>query len=149
MRILSILCLQVMYHQGRTKDNSFMKVVSTYRIHSTSSEYVLMNCSEGVCWQRKAFKLFRSATHHHIEDIMGYSVLMRRFGRVYSFGQPCMKTLEISSGAVERVRGMGISIQEMPCHSPTTFRLSSLMSGNQLHGTISKVKELRVHLSSS
>jgi hypothetical protein len=30
-----------------------------------------------------------------MEDIMGYSILMRRFGRVDSFGQPCMKTLEI------------------------------------------------------
>jgi hypothetical protein len=118
-----------MYHQGRTKENSFMKVISTYGIYRTSSESVLIDCSEGVCRQRKAFKLFRSATHHHMEDIMGYSVLIQRFGRVDSFGQPCMKTLEISSEGVEHVRGMGISIQEMPCHSPTTFRLSSLMSG--------------------
>jgi hypothetical protein len=92
------------------------------------SEFVLMDCSEGVCRQRKAFKLFRRATHHHMEDIMGYSILIRRFGRVDSFSQPCMKTLEISSEGVECVRCMGISIQEMPCHSPTTFRLSSLMS---------------------
>jgi hypothetical protein len=63
-----------------------------------------------------------------MEDIIGYSVLMRRFGRVDSFGQPCMKTLEISSGGVEHIRGTGISIQKMPCHSPTPFRLSSLMS---------------------
>jgi hypothetical protein len=41
---------------------------------------------------------------------MGFSVLMRRFGRVDSFGQPYMKTLEISSGGVERVKGTGISI---------------------------------------
>jgi hypothetical protein len=65
-----------MYHQGRTKENSFLKVVFTYGIHHTSSESVLMDFSEGVCRQRKAFKLFRSATHHHMEDIMGYSVLM-------------------------------------------------------------------------
>jgi hypothetical protein len=101
---------------GENKRKLILKVIFTYEIHHTSLESVLMDCLEGVCRQRKAFKLFRSATHHYMEDIMGYSVLMRRFGRVNSFGQPCMKTLEISSGGVEHVRGMGISIQEMPCH---------------------------------
>jgi hypothetical protein len=114
---------------GENKKNSFMKVVSTYGIHRTSSEFVLMACSEDVYQWRKALRSFRNATHHHMEDIMGYSILMRRFGRVDSFGQPCMKILRISSGDVERVRGTGISIQEMPFHSPTTSRLSSLMSG--------------------
>jgi hypothetical protein len=28
---------------------------------------------------------------------------------------------------VDHVRGTAISIQEMPCHSSTTFRLNSLM----------------------
>jgi hypothetical protein len=63
---------------------------------------------------------------------MGYSVLMQRFGRVHSFGQPCTKTLDILSGGVEHVRGTGISIQEMPCHSPTTLRLRSFMSGESI-----------------
>jgi hypothetical protein len=40
-----------------------------------------------------------------------------------------MKIQRISSGDVEHVRGTGISIQEMPCHSPTTSRVSSSMSG--------------------
>jgi hypothetical protein len=50
----------------------------------------------------------KDATHHPIEDIMGYSVLMQRFGRVDFFGQPFMKTQKISLGDVEHVRGMGI-----------------------------------------
>jgi hypothetical protein len=60
---------------------------------------------------------------------MGHSTYMRRFGSVDSFGQQCMKTQRISFEDVDHVRGTAISIQEMPCHSPTIFRLNSLMSG--------------------
>jgi hypothetical protein len=88
--------------------SSFMKVVSIYRIRHTSSESVLMACSEDVYRQRKAFQSFKDATHHHMEDIMGYFALMQRFGRVDSIGQPCMKTQKISSGDVEHVRSTGI-----------------------------------------
>jgi hypothetical protein len=52
-----------------------------------------------------------------MEDIMGYSTVMQRFGRVDSFGQPCMMTPKTSSEDVKHVRGMEISIQEMPCHN--------------------------------
>jgi hypothetical protein len=38
MQILSILWLQDMYHQGRTKESSFMRVVTTYGMNRTSSE---------------------------------------------------------------------------------------------------------------
>ena len=43
---------------------------------------------------------------------MGYYVLMQNFGRVVSSGQPCTKTLKISSEDVGHVRGTEISILE-------------------------------------
>ena len=127
-RILSILWLQVIYHHGKTKGSSSMKVVSTYGMNHTSSESALTACSEDVYRQKKASRLQNDATRHHMVDIMGHSALMQRSGKVDSFGQPCMKTRRTSSGDVERVRGMGTSIQEMPCHSPITSRLNFLMS---------------------
>jgi hypothetical protein len=51
---------------------------------------------------------------------MGHSALMLRFGKVDSSGQPSMKTQRTSSGDVMLVRGIGTSMQETPCHSPTT-----------------------------
>ena len=129
MQILLILWLQVMYHQGRTKGSSSMKVVSTYGMHHTSSEFALMAYSEGVYQQKKASKSSNDATHHHMDGIMVHCALILRSARVDSFGQPCMKIRKILSRDVERVRGMGILIQEMPCHSPTTSRSSSSMSG--------------------
>jgi hypothetical protein len=60
---------------------------------------------------------------------MGHSAHMLKFGNLDSFGQQCMKTQENSSEDVDLVRGIAILIQEMSCHSPTTFRLNSLMSG--------------------
>ena len=141
-QILLILWLQVMYHQGRTKGSSSMKVVCTYGMNYTSSESALTACSEGVYQWKKASRSSSDATHHHMENIMVHSALIRRSSKVDSFGQPCMKTQRTSSRDVERVRGTRISIQEMPCHSPTTSRLSFLMSGVLIIGTISKIKEL-------
>jgi hypothetical protein len=43
----------------------------------------------------------KDATHHHMEDIMGHSVLMQKSGKVDFSDQPCMKTRMISSGCVE------------------------------------------------
>ena len=60
---------------------------------------------------------------------MVHSTLIQRSGKVDFFGQPYMKTRKTSSGGVERVKGTGISIQEMPCHLPTTSRLNFSMSG--------------------
>jgi hypothetical protein len=88
-----------------------------------------MACSGDVYLLKKESKLLKDAIHHHMEDIIGYSAHMQRFGSVDSFSRQCMKTQEILSEGVDRVRGTVISIQEMPCHSPTTFRLISLMSG--------------------
>jgi hypothetical protein len=59
---------------------------------------------------------------------MDHSTHMPKFGSVDSFGQQCMKTQEKSSEDVDLVRGTAILIQEMSCHSPTTFKLNSLMS---------------------
>jgi hypothetical protein len=59
---------------------------------------------------------------------MGHSILMQKSGKVDFSSQLCVKTRRISSEGVDHVRGMGTSIQEMPCHSQTTFRLNSSMS---------------------
>jgi hypothetical protein len=59
---------------------------------------------------------------------MEHSALIRRSGKVDSFGQPCMKTQRTSSEDVKHVKGMGISVQVTSCHSPTTSRLNSSMS---------------------
>jgi hypothetical protein len=59
---------------------------------------------------------------------MEHSAHMPKIDSVDSFGQQCMKTQENSSKDVDHVRGMATSIQKTSCHSPTTFRLNSLMS---------------------
>ena len=117
-----------MYHQGRTKGSSSMKVVSTYGMDHTSSKAALTAYSEGVYRQKKASRSLNDATHHHMEGTMVHSVLIQRSSKVDSFGQPYMKTGKTSSGGMERVKGMRTSIQEMPCHLPTTSRSSSSMS---------------------
>jgi hypothetical protein len=54
-----------------------------------------------------------------MEDIIGHSALMLRFGKVDSFGQPCTMTPKNSYGGASHVRNMGISMQKTPCHSPS------------------------------
>jgi hypothetical protein len=58
----------------------------------TSSESTLIVYSGDVYRQKKASRSLNDVTHHHMEYIMGHFTLMQRFGRVDSFGQPCMKT---------------------------------------------------------
>ena len=129
MQILLILWLQVMYHQGRTNESLSMEVVSTYGINHTSSEFALTACLEGVYRQKKASRSQNDATHHHMEDIMVHDALMQRSSKVDFSGQPCMKTRRTLSGGVDHVRGMGTSIQEMSCQSPTISRSNFSMSG--------------------
>ena len=121
-QILLTLWLQVMYHQGRTKGSSSTKVISTYGMNRTSSESALMACSKDVYQWKKASRSSNDATHQHMEDIMVHSTLIRTSVKVDSSSQPCIKIRRTSSEGVEHVRGMGISIQEMRCHSPTTSR---------------------------
>ena len=90
-QILLTLWLQVMYHQGKTKESLSMKAISTYGMNRTSSESILTTCSEDVHRWKKASKSSNDATHHHMEDIMVHSALIQRSGKVDSFGQPCMK----------------------------------------------------------
>ena len=92
-----------------------MKVVSTYGMSHTSLEFALTAYLEDVYQQKKASRSSNDATHHNMEDIMVHFAPTRRFGKVDSFGQPCMKTQSILSIDVERVRGTGISIQR--CHA--------------------------------
>jgi hypothetical protein len=91
------------------------------------SESALIACLEDVYQQKRASRSLNDATRHRMEDIIEHSALMRRSGKVNSFGQPCMKTQRISFRDVELVRGMEISIQEMPCHSATISRLNFSM----------------------
>ena len=97
-----------------------MKVASTYGMNRTFTESTLMDCSGGVFWLRKQSRSLKDATHHHMGDIMGHSTLMLRFGKVDSSSQPCTMTPKNSYEGASRVRNMGISMQETPCHSPPT-----------------------------
>jgi hypothetical protein len=45
-----------------------------------------------------------------MEDIMGHSAHMQRFGDADSFGQQCMKTQENLLEDVDHVKGTAISI---------------------------------------
>jgi hypothetical protein len=105
-----------------------MRVVTIYGMSRTSSESAQIDSLEGMYRLKKESRLLKDATHHHMEVIMGHSVLMQKSGKVDFSGQLCMKTRRISSEGVEHIRGTGISIQEMSCHSQTTFRSSSSMS---------------------
>ena len=109
---------------GENKRKLIYESVSTYGMSRTSSESALMTYLEDVYQWKKASRSLSDATHHHMEDIMVHSALIRRCGKVDSFGQPCMKTRRTSSRDVECVRGAWTLIQEMPCHSPITSRLS-------------------------
>jgi hypothetical protein len=92
MQILSILWLQDIYHQEEIKQNSSMRVISTYGMIHTSSEYAQTGCSEDVYQLKKESKSLNVVTHHPMDDTIGHSKHMQRFGRVDSFSQPCMKT---------------------------------------------------------
>jgi hypothetical protein len=63
--------------------------------------------SKGVYQRKKESRSLKDAIHHHMEDIMGHSALMQKSSNVDFSGQPYMKTLKISFGDVEHVRGMG------------------------------------------
>jgi hypothetical protein len=91
-----------------------MKVVTTYGMNRTSSEYAQMDFSESVYRLKKESRFLKDATHHHMEVIMGHFVLMQKSSKVDFSDQLCMKTRRISSEGVEHVRGTGTSIQEMP-----------------------------------
>jgi hypothetical protein len=96
-----------MYHQGRINASLFKKVVSTYGMTRTSSEFVMMVYSGGVYQLKKESRSLKDVIHHHMENIMGHSVVMQKFSNVVFYSQLCMKTQKISSGDVEHVRGMG------------------------------------------
>jgi hypothetical protein len=54
-----------MYHQGRTKESSFIRVVTTYGMNNTSSESAQMDSLEGV-YQVKESRSLKDVTHHHM-----------------------------------------------------------------------------------
>jgi hypothetical protein len=81
-----------MYHQGRTKESSFTKVITTYGMNRISSESAQMDFLEGVYQLKKESILLKDPTHHHMEVIMGHSVLMQKSGKVDFSGHLCMKT---------------------------------------------------------
>jgi hypothetical protein len=117
-----------MYHQEKIKESSSMRVVSTYGTIRTSLDGAQTCCSEDAYQLKKESKSLNIVTHHPIEFTMGHSKHMQRFGRVDSFGQPCMKTQRTLFKDVDHVRSMATSIQEMPCCSLTTSRSSYLIA---------------------
>jgi hypothetical protein len=91
MQILLILWLQDMYHQGQIKESSFMRVVTTYGMSHTSSESTQTDSLEDVYQLKKESRSLKDVTHHHMEVIMGHSVLMQKSGKVDFSSQLCMK----------------------------------------------------------
>ena len=87
-----------------------MKVVATYGMNRTSTEFALVAHLDYVYLPRNAFKSLIDAINHHMEGIMGHSTLMQKFGRVDFCGQLCMKTPKILFGDAMHVKGMGTSI---------------------------------------
>jgi hypothetical protein len=67
------------------------KIVSTYEMNHTSSEFTLTVYSEDVYQWKKASRSANDATHHHTKDIMVHSALIGRSRKVDSSSQPCMK----------------------------------------------------------
>jgi hypothetical protein len=112
------------------------KLIYESRLHIWDPSYLFRVCADGLLRRcvptEEGIQIIQKCHSSPYGGHYGVSILMRRFSRVDSFGQPYMKTLEISSDDAEHVRGIGILIQEMPCHSPKTFRLSSLMSGESI-----------------
>ena len=53
--------------------------------------------------------------HHHMEDTMGHSEHMPRFGKVGSFDQTCIEMQKNSGGVAQDAKNTGISIPEMQC----------------------------------
>jgi hypothetical protein len=76
----------------------------------TSSESAQMDFSKGVYQLKKESRLLKDATHHHMEVIMGHSILMQKSRKVDFSSQLCMKTRRISSEGVGHIRGTRTSI---------------------------------------
>jgi hypothetical protein len=97
------------------------KLIYKSHLHIWDEPYLFRVCSDDLLKKcvpvEEAIKIIERHHYHHMEDIMVHFALIQRSGKVDSFGQPCMC-----------VRGTGISIQGMPCHSPTTSRSNPLMS---------------------
>jgi hypothetical protein len=69
-----------MYHQGRTKESSFIRVITTYEMSHTSLEFAQADSSEGVYQLKKESRSLKGATHHRMKDITGHSALMQKSG---------------------------------------------------------------------
>jgi hypothetical protein len=62
-----------------------MRVVFTYGMIRTSSEFVQMGYSKDVYQLKKESKSLKDAIHHPMEDTMEHSVHIRRSGNVDFF----------------------------------------------------------------
>ena len=69
------------------------------------------------------------AMHHRTEGTTEHSGPMQRFGKVDSFGQPCMEMPRSSYGDVPDVRNTGISIPVTQCPCRAIFRWKSSTYG--------------------
>jgi hypothetical protein len=128
-----------MYHQGRIRGNSSIKLVATCGMIHISIEFALMDCYEDVSQWKKPQKSWIDVMHHPIEDIMEHSVHMLKFGKVDSSGQRCIKIQRSLSKDVPDAKSMETLMLAMQCHSRTSSKWSYLMFGKFLHGTILKV----------
>jgi hypothetical protein len=65
-----------MYHQGRIRGNSSMKLVATCRMIHISIEIALKDCYGDMSQWKKPQKALIDVMHHPMEDIMEHSVHM-------------------------------------------------------------------------
>jgi hypothetical protein len=102
------------------------------RLHIWDPPYLFRVCSDGLLRRcvstEEGIKIIERC---HSSPYGGHYGTFRTHAKIWQSGffwLTMLKTQRISSGDVEHVRGTGISIQEMPCHLPTTSRYSSSMS---------------------
>jgi hypothetical protein len=110
------------------------KLIYESRHHIWDEPYLFRVCSDGLLRRCvPAEEEIKIIERCHSSPYGGHYGAFRTHAKIWQSGffWPTMyKTRRISSEGVEHVRGTGTSIQEMPWHSQTTFRLNSLMSGH-------------------
>ena len=145
-QILLTLWLQVMYHQGRTNGSLSMKVVSTYGMNHTSSGSALMAYSEGVYRWKKASRSSSDATHHHMADIMVHPRSFKNLAKWILLANHVWRHERLHPKVWSMSEAQKYQFKR--CHATHQQPLDQVLwcLGYRLHGTISKVEELWVHL---
>jgi hypothetical protein len=109
------------------------KLIYENRLHIWDDPYLFRVCSDGLLRRyvpaEEGVKIIERCHSSPYGGHYRHSDHMQRFGRMDSFGQPCMKTRRTLSKDVDHVRSMATSIQEMPCRSLTTSKSRCLIAG--------------------